>query len=84
MFKRGFDKLRREIEITSMIKTIRILKSHAKKNFSRIQWRIYKLQKGQRRLHIMPDHDKKREQAIFKDQPFTLSTKEAKDKKASD
>lgn len=34
MFKRGFDKFRKEIEITNLIKTIRILKSNAKRNFS--------------------------------------------------
>jgi len=43
MFKRGFDKFRNEIKITNILQTIRILKAHAKKDFSRIQWRIYKL-----------------------------------------
>ena len=36
MFKRGFNKFRKEIEITNLIKTIRILKATAKKNFSKI------------------------------------------------
>ena len=43
MFNRGFTKFRREIEITELVKTIRTLKAVAKKNFSQIQWRIYKL-----------------------------------------
>ena len=43
MFKRGFNKFLKEIEITNLLKTVRILKTMAKKNFSKIQWRIYKL-----------------------------------------
>ena len=43
MFKRGFNKFIKEIEITNMLKTIRVLKSNTKRNFSKIQWRIYKL-----------------------------------------
>ena len=66
MFKTGFNKFRKEIEITNLIKTIRILKSHAKRNFSKIQWRIYKLQTGTRKLHLDKDHDKKIENRIFK------------------
>ena len=52
MFKRGFNKFIKEIEITNMLKTIRILKSNTKRNFSKIQWRIYKLQNGTRKLHV--------------------------------
>ena len=36
MFKRGFDKFKKEIQITELIKTIRILKAHAKRSFSQI------------------------------------------------
>ena len=66
MFKRGHNKLRKEIEITNVIKTLRILKSASKRNFSRIQWRIYKLQKGTRRLHLDQNTDKYNEQKVFK------------------
>ena len=58
MFKRGFNKFIKEIEITNMLRTIRILKSNAKRNFSKIQWRIYKLQKGTRKLHLDQYFDK--------------------------
>ena len=34
MFDRGYTKFREEIKITSIIKTLRILKAHAKKDFS--------------------------------------------------
>ena len=71
MFNRGFDKFRREIEITQLIKTIRILKTVAKKNFSQIQWRIYKLQKGYRKLHPIENFDKLTETKVFKKQPFS-------------
>ena len=50
-----------EIEITNVIKTIRILKATTKKNFSQIQWRLFKLQKGTRQLHLVADADKKKE-----------------------
>ena len=66
MFKRGFNKFIKEIEITNMLKTIRILKSNAKRNFSKIQWRIYKLQKGTRKLHLDQDFDKQIEDKVFK------------------
>ena len=36
MFKRGFNKFLKEIEITNMLKTIRIIKSQTKRSFSRI------------------------------------------------
>ena len=36
MFKRGFDKLLKEISITELIRTVRILRAHTKKNFSQI------------------------------------------------
>ena len=52
MFKRGFNKFLKEIEITNMLKSLRIIKSQTKRNFSRIQWRIYKLQHGTRKLHL--------------------------------
>ena len=71
MFQRGFDKFRGEIKITNLIKTIRILKAHSKKDFSKIQWRIYKLQKGVRQLHLLPKQDKLKEDSVFKSQPFT-------------
>ncbi len=48
MFKQGYDKLLKEIEITQVLKSLRILKAHAKKDFSRIQWRFLKLRKGMR------------------------------------
>ena len=54
-----------------MIRTIRILRAHAKKSFSQIQWRIFKLQKGTRKLHLVDMHDKVAEQRSFKPQPFT-------------
>ena len=66
MFKRGFNKFIKEIEITNMLKTIRVLKSATKRNFSKIQWRIYKLQKGTRKLHLDQDYDKFVEARIFK------------------
>ena len=53
MFRRGFDKFRNEIKINNLLKSIRILKAFAKKDFSKIQWRIYKLQKGVRQLHLV-------------------------------
>ena len=43
MLKRGFDKLQKEIEITSLLRTLRILRSDSKRKFSRISWRIFKL-----------------------------------------
>lgn len=43
MFKRGYEKFRNEIEITSLVRTIRILKSNTKKHYSRISWRLFKL-----------------------------------------
>ena len=70
MFNRGFNKLREEIKITSIIKTLRILKAHAKKDFSQIQWRLFKLQKGIRQLHLLPNNDKDKERNVFKQQPF--------------
>ena len=66
MFKRGFDKFKNEIIITNILKTIRILKAHAKKDFSQIQWRLYKLQKGYRKLHFLPKIDKESEKKSFK------------------
>ena len=66
MFKRGFDKFRNEIIITNILKTIRILKAHTKKDFSQIQWRLYKLQKGYRKLHYLPKQDKDSEKKSFK------------------
>lgn len=58
IFNRSFKKFRSEIEITSLLKTLRVLKANTKKNFSQIQWRIYKLQKGMRKTHLVPDDDK--------------------------
>ena len=66
MFKRGFNKFLKEIEITNLLKTVRILKTLAKKNFSKIQWRIYKLQHGARKLHIDQSYDKLVDNKIFK------------------
>lgn len=43
MFRRGYSKLLREIEITRLLKSVRILKANLKKNYSKIQWRIQKL-----------------------------------------
>ena len=43
MFTRGFEKFFNEIEITTLIRTLRILKSNTKRNFSKISWRLYKL-----------------------------------------
>ena len=34
IFKRGFDKFKKEIVITNILKTIRILKANTKKNFT--------------------------------------------------
>ena len=79
MFKRGHNKLRKEIEITNMIKTLRILKSATKRNFSKIQWRIYKLQKGTRRLHLDENADKYNEQKVFKEFVVTPIVKTEKD-----
>lgn len=67
MFKRGFNKFRKEIEVTNLIRTIRILKANAKKNFSKIQWRLFKLQKGSRRLHVFDTNDKVAENKVFKE-----------------
>ena len=36
LFKRGFDKLHKEIEITSLLRTFRILKSNTKRSYSQI------------------------------------------------
>ena len=71
LFKRGYKKFTNEIKITNLIKTIRILKAHIKKDYSKIQWRIFKLQKGVRQLHQLPKQDKEKENLIFKRQPFT-------------
>ncbi len=66
MFKRGFSKFRHEIEIDNLMKTIRILKAHAKKSYSHITWRFHKLKYGIRRLHIMPKQDKIEYDKLFK------------------
>ena len=34
MFNRGYNKFHEEVKITSILKTLRILKAHAKKDFS--------------------------------------------------
>ena len=80
MFQRGLDKFYGEIKITNLIKTIRILKAHTKKDFSKIQWRIYKLQKGTRQLHLVSRHDKIKEETVFKRQPFTGNLAKDSDK----
>ena len=84
MFKRGHNKLRKEIEITNMIKTLRILKSATKRNFSKIQWRIYKLQKGTRRLHLDENADKYNEQKVFKEFVVTPIVKIEKEIKSNE
>jgi len=48
------------------MKSVRILKSIAKRNFSKIQWRIFKLQKGVRKIHLTELLDKQREDGVFK------------------
>lgn len=66
LFKRAYTKYRKEIEITNMIKTIRTLKAQTKKNFSKIQWRLFKLKQGSRRIHVVSTNDKIKEDKIFK------------------
>ena len=75
MFKRGFNKFLKEIEITNMLKSLRIIKSQTKRNFSRIQWRIYKLQHGTRKLHLDEDYDKLVEGGVFKKHVVTPVSK---------
>ena len=71
MFNRGLDKFRNEIEITNLLKTMRYLRANAKKGYSKIQWRLFKLQAGIRQLHLLPKQDKVKEDKFFKAQPFT-------------
>ena len=40
MFKRGYNKFLKEIEITTLLRSIRVIKANTKKKFSKIQWRI--------------------------------------------
>ena len=42
LFYRGYKKFKKEIEIQTILKTIRVLKAAAKRNFTQSEWKAFK------------------------------------------
>ena len=59
LFINGYKKLKDEIQISTIFKNLRVVKSAVKRGFTEAEWRSFKENHGFRKLHIA-EHTKKK------------------------
>lgn len=52
IFTQGYNKLKKEIEIETMLKTLRVVKAATKRTFTADEWKKFKNENDLRKLHL--------------------------------
>ena len=52
IFTQGYGKLKKEIEIQTILKTLRVVKAATKRNFTEVEWKKFKENNNMRKLRL--------------------------------
>lgn len=52
LFAIGYKKMKKEIEIQSILRSLRVVKAATKRNFTEQEWTLFKREHGMRYLHL--------------------------------